>query len=265
MKWRFVFIIIIFVLQTFVHVGYASIEEDTEGLDKLADQSLQFAKVERREEAEKLLLLFSDRFMQLATEGHPYSMDEINIITVAEEEALKALRNEEKTTDEVVNELTRFRLAVDAIHNGKYPLWTGMKNSLMTSISQTKSAIEKQDSVAFQKELNHFLSLYNILYPAIKVDVTPERFQSVDAHVKYIDQYRPQVFSDQSKRKEFNKLEGQLKDMFNEMEEDDTDPSLWWVIISTGSIIIMTLSYVGWKKFKGNREKVLTKKKNTNI
>jgi len=46
--------------------------------------------VERREEAEKLLLLFSDRFMQLATEGHPYSMDEINIITVAEEDSVSS-------------------------------------------------------------------------------------------------------------------------------------------------------------------------------
>ena len=25
------------------------------------------------------------------------------------------------------------------------------------------------------------------------------------------------------------------------MDEDEADPSLWWVIISTGSIIIMTL------------------------
>lgn len=38
------------------------------------------------------------------------------------------------------------------------------------------------------------------------------------------------------------------------MEDDEADPSLWWVIISTGSIIIMTLSYVGWRKYQGDKE-----------
>lgn len=38
------------------------------------------------------------------------------------------------------------------------------------------------------------------------------------------------------------------------MDEDEADPSLWWVIISTGSIIIATLSYVGWRKYNGDKE-----------
>ena len=38
------------------------------------------------------------------------------------------------------------------------------------------------------------------------------------------------------------------------MDEDEADPSLWWVIISTGSIIILTLSYVGWRKYQGEKE-----------
>jgi sporulation protein YpjB len=38
------------------------------------------------------------------------------------------------------------------------------------------------------------------------------------------------------------------------MDQDQADPSLWWVIISTGSIIIMTLSYVGWRKYKGDKD-----------
>jgi len=46
-----------------------------------------------------------------------------------------------------------------------------------------------------------------------------------------------------------------LKNLFENMDEDEADPSLWWVIISTGSIIILTLSYVGWRKYKGDREK----------
>ena len=83
----------------------------------------------------------------------------------------------------------------------------------------------------------------------------------MDSQITFIDQYRPQVFSDQS-QSDIISLEDQLLDIFEEAEKDDADPSLWWVIISTGSIIIMTLSYVGWKKFKANDNQVHTRKKN---
>ena len=52
-------------------------------------------------------------------------------------------------------------------------------------------------------------------------------------------------------------LQTDLQALFeeNETEEDEADPSLWWVIISTGGIIISTLSYVGWRKYKGEKER----------
>ena len=135
----------------------------------------------------------------------------------------------------------------------------------MTAAQDTRKAVKDQDSVAFQEELNRLLAIYNILYPSLKIDVTPEKFQQVDAHLKFIDQYRPQVFSDSSKQKDIADLEGQLRDIFDEAEKDDTDPSLWWVIISTGSIILMTLSYVGYRKYKAREEIIHTKTKNRDI
>ena len=60
--------------------------------------------------------------------------------------------------------------------------------------------------------------------------------------------------TDQQAQLELDALQYDLKNIFENMEEDEADPSLWWVIISTGSIIILTLSYVGWKKYKGDKE-----------
>ena len=60
--------------------------------------------------------------------------------------------------------------------------------------------------------------------------------------------------TDQKAQLELDALQYDLKTIFENMEEDEADPSLWWVIISTGSIIILTLSYVGWKKYKGDKE-----------
>ncbi len=41
----------------------------------------------------------------------------------------------------------------------------------------------------------------------------------------------------------------------------EADPSLWWVIISTGGIIVLTLSYVGWRNIKAEKEKQYRYKK----
>ena len=73
--------------------------------------------------------------------------------------------------------------------------------------------------------------------------------------VKYIDEYRVHVLMKQKASQEFFALETNLQTIFEGVIEDEADPSLWWVIISTGSIIVLTLSYVGWRKFKGEREK----------
>ena len=53
-------------------------------------------------------------------------------------------------------------------------------------------------------------------------------------------------------------MKRKLQTIFEGLTEDEADPSLWWVIISTGSIIILTLSYVGWRKYKGERERSKT-------
>lgn len=234
-------------------------------IETIADQSLQFVKVDRRQEAEELLNVFSERFLDMASQGNQYSMDEINIVTIALEDAMNAVQDTEKSNQEAVNEMTKFRLAFDAVSHDKSPLWTKMRGQILEAVKDTREAVKNQDSVVFQEELNRLLNIYNILYPSLKIDVTPEKFQQVDAHLKFIDQYRPQVFSDSSEQKDMASLEGQLRDIFDEAEKDDTDPSLWWVIISTGSIILMTLSYVGFRKYKAREEITFTKKKNRDI
>jgi len=76
----------------------------------------------------------------------------------------------------------------------------------------------------------------------------------LDARINFIDVYRSQIVSNPKSLKELDGLETDLKKLFTDMDEDQVDPSLWWVIISTGSIIIMTLSYVGWRKYKGDKD-----------
>ncbi|WP_108671140.1 sporulation protein YpjB [Peribacillus acanthi] len=227
---------------------------DLKKLDEISDEALQMVKVKRYDESEKLLEYFSTQFLSMTVEAKFFSMDELRIITVAHNEALVTVQDETISYEKKVNAVTKLRLVTDAVYSNHQPLWTEMEGQIMSTFNQTKIAMKNKDSDGFHSYINRLLNQYDLIYPSLKVDLAPEKIQKLDARMSFIDQYRPQVFSDTTSQKELDALEKDLESIFDEMTEDETDPSLWWVIISTGSIIILTLSYVGWRKYKGDKE-----------
>ncbi|WP_079509539.1 sporulation protein YpjB [Mesobacillus jeotgali] len=234
---------------------YAEPQSPVEELDNISDQALQMVKLHRYDDANRMLEHFSEEFLLVAGNGRPFSMDELRIITVAHDEALEAVGNVDLGHAERMNRVTKFRLVIDAIASTHQPLWAEMEGPIMTVFNDMKTAAYEGDNDQFHSNLNSFLAMYNVIHPSMKIDITPERIQKVDAKVSFIDQYRPQVLQEASSQEELEALESDLQNIFDDMTEDEADPSLWWVMISTGSIIILTLSYVGWRKYKGNSEK----------
>ncbi|RFU69107.1 sporulation protein YpjB [Bacillus sp. V59.32b] len=226
-------------------------------LDEISDEALQLTKLKRYEDTEKMLTYFSERFLKVTAKEQIFSMDELRIITVAHNQALETVNNNEATEAEKDNAVTKFRLVVDAIKSTHQPLWTAMEDQMMVTFSQTRAAVEKQNPEEFHVQLNTLLSQYDLIYPSLKVDIAPEKIQKLDSRLQYINHNSIQVFSEKGSQKELEALQQDLKSIFDEMNEDEADPSLWWVIISTGSIIILTLSYVGWRKYKGGKEKTM--------
>lgn len=254
MKAKFLFLFSVLLLIA-PFASYAEQTSPVEELDEISDEALQMVKLQRYEDANRLLKHFSDEFLTVTGQGKPFSMDELRIITVAHDEAVEAAVNPDMAHAERMNRVIKFRLVIDAIASTHQPLWAEMEGPIMTVFSDVKKAAYEGDNDQFHANFNSFLSLYNVIYPSMKIDITPDRVQKIDAKVSFIDQYRPQVLSEVSSQDELNALEADLQTIFDEMTEDEADPSLWWVIISTGSIIILTLSYVGWRKYKGDNEK----------
>ncbi len=230
-------------------------------LDALSDKALEMTKLERYEDSEKMLTYFSNLFLQVTAEESIFNMDELRIITVAHSEALEAIQDGTMPNNEKVKLVTKFRLVIDAVKSTHQPLWTNMESSMMETFTQTKEASLQQNPEKFQQELSILLAQYDMIYPSLKVDLSSETIQQLDTRVHFINQSRTSLITNQQAQQELDALQYDLKSIFENMEEDEADPSLWWVIISTGSIIILTLSYVGWKKYKGSQEEVKARKK----
>lgn len=224
-------------------------------LNELSDEALQLTKSQRYEDAKIILDTFSDKFSTYTIKNQSFTMEELRIVTTAHNKAVEATTSVMMDPDKRINNVTQFRLVIDAISSTKEPLWTAMKDPIFTIFEKMKNAEAAGDQVSFDENLNSFLTLYEIIYPSMKIDVEVERLQRLDTRVRYVDRYRSHILTTPNGDEELTALETELQTVFEDVIEDEADPSLWWVIISTGSIIILTLSYVGWRKYKGEREK----------
>ncbi|GKU80995.1 sporulation protein YpjB [Niallia sp. NCCP-28] len=232
-------------------------------LDTLSDEALQLVKSERYEDAKKILDYFSNQFSVVSIKQKTFTMDELRIVTGAHDEAVEAISNASLNSNERVNTVTKFRLAVDAISSGKQPLWTQMEEPVMATYGEMEQALAAGNKRVYEEKMDSFLSLYQIIYPSLKLDVGTEQFQKLNALVEFIGTYRLQVFSNGGQQEEIATLQSELEDVFNQVYEDEADPSLWWVIISTGSIIILTLSYVAVRKYIGEKGEQKRKRKSS--
>ncbi|MDR6998533.1 sporulation protein YpjB [Neobacillus niacini] len=250
-KWLLLFAMVLLLAPISVNAEQTS---PMEKLDDISDEALQMVKFHRYDDAKQLLNYFSDQFTSIKNIQQPLTVDELRIINTSHDEALEAAASPDMKYEERINKLTKFRLVIDAIATSHRPLWTEMEGQIMTVFHQAKEAAQAHNSADFHYNFNKFLSLYNVIYPSMKVDVSAENIQRIDARIHFIDEYRTQMISDSKSQKELDGLDSDLKNLFENMDEDEADPSLWWVIISTGSIIIATLSYVGLRKYKGDKE-----------
>ncbi|MBO0958169.1 sporulation protein YpjB [Neobacillus sp. MM2021_6] len=252
MKIRWLFFLAIIIMLTPIPVN-AEQQTPMEKLDDISDEALQMVKFQRYEDAKKLLDYFSDQFTSITGTTKPLSMDEVRIVHTSHDEAMEAAVSANMKYEERINKLTKFRLVIDALATSHQPLWTEMEEQIMTAFHQAKAAATNGDTAQFHTNFNTFLSLYNVIYPSMKIDVPVENIQRLDARIDFINEYRSEIMTNPKSQQELRALDTDLKSLFANMEEDDADPSLWWVIISTGSIIIMTLSYVGWRKYQGDK------------
>lgn len=256
---------IVFIVMVWMMVPHASVFGQTSSsltqLDALSDKALEMTKMKRYEDSENMLTYFSELFLQMTAEEPIFDMDELRIITVAHNGALAAIQDDSMTSTEKMHAVTKFRLVMDAVKSTHQPMWTNLANPMLETFSQTEEAVRRQNIEQFQKELSVLLAQYEMIYPSLQVDLSTETIQQLDTRMQVINQSQMEMMTDAAAQQELVALQSDLKSIFEGMEEDEADPSLWWVIISTGGIIFTTLSYVGWKKYLGSQQERKARKK----
>ncbi|WP_102345792.1 sporulation protein YpjB [Bacillus sp. Marseille-P3661] len=248
---KIVFILLFLMFFSLPHSINAQNDEAWSYLDDIVDQALLLTKQEKYEEAKKMLTHFSEQFMKTYPKDENITMNDLRVITITTDEALKALTAVNQERQDSVKKVTQLRLAIDALHSEHQPLWKEMENTILKSFNALKSAALNNENENFKQQFNEFSEHLSIIYPSLVIDLDPDQIAKLDSHIRFLEKY--DSVSGKNKKEHLELMEKDLLIIFGSMEENEVDPSFIWVMVTTGSIIFSTLLYVGWRKYKSEQ------------
>ncbi|WP_088102191.1 sporulation protein YpjB [Halalkalibacter urbisdiaboli] len=227
-------------------------------LNHTSDQILQLVKQEKYEEAKQVLDYFSKSFLEMDFKQEEVTMSALRTVTIAFEHAQEAVTAVDLSHPERIHQVTAFRLAVDALSSEYHPLWIHTEKTVMNVFTEMKQAVEQGENQAFQHRINDFLRHYQMIKPALLIDLEPQQLQRIESQVTYLERLRTEYETEKAIR-HLELMETEFKTMYERVKEDSADPSLLWVMFTIGGMIVLSLSYVGYRKYRAEKGKVRAK------
>jgi sporulation protein YpjB len=226
----------------------------TNELSQLADNIYFLVKNKNYEEASLLMRSFANTFSKIEEEDLSVKLKEMEMLALSFHNLEKLLKEEDINPAFALRQVTEFRFLLDAMMTQHQPLWVEKEEAVRSAFTSMSESLVENNNVQFQASLNELLSLYDLIYPALYVDLTAGQLEKVEMHVQFLDKYRTSLANDVNAVKHIAEIQGDFDKLFaGELEEDDANPSLIWVMFSVGSIIFASLCFVGWRKYKGEK------------
>lgn len=230
--------------------------DDWDELEVLLDDSIQLVQQEEYEKATEVLSYFSEQFLKHERiHEKKVSPENLRTISLAYDQALQSVEEDELNQQMKIDDIVALRLALDAEISTYQPLWLEREKNVMDAFRNVEEAMEKEDSVSFQKSLNTFLYEFDIIYPSLTISLPDKQLQRLNAHLSYLDEFRYMMLENKSGRTQLKVIKEDLMEVFQGVKKDEASPSFIWFMIITGSIILFTLTYVGFRKYKGEKDK----------
>lgn len=247
------FIIGILLFPSFI-VFASETEQNWNKINNLADHVLQLGKQQKYEEAKKIIANFSTIFLKAAAEKE-LTLKETKMVIYSYEQAESALNAVNMHEEERFNKLLQFRLTVNAVTNEHQPIWRDTEKFVLDPLNHAVKALEANERNQFQMHLNEFLSNYEVIRPSLVIDLPKHEAERYDSYIKFLEHYRNQLEEGSNKNKQLSEIQREFQLLFKNEKHSSADPELLGLIYTLGSIIAVTLIYVGWRKYKGNKHK----------
>ncbi|MFC7392647.1 sporulation protein YpjB [Scopulibacillus cellulosilyticus] len=163
--------------------------------------------------------------------------------------------DKEVADNEKRQKAVEFRLSIDALESNQDPLWKGLKGQLLTPFEKMEEAVKQGNGITFQYELNKFLDVYEMIYPAMLIDVNQHELTLVNDEVNTVSNNRITMMQNKNKGNQLNKTYQDLNQLFSNKMKKPIQQQLFWAVFIIGGLTVITLIYVSWRKYKGQVRK----------
>ncbi|UOY93456.1 sporulation protein YpjB [Ectobacillus sp. JY-23] len=223
-------------------------------INHLLDESWQLVKQQEYDKARQILLYASQQQIHAKLPQH------VQVISTAYNKAIETM-GDVVSPQEVESDMLALRLVIDAESSHFQPLWLSRETAVMSAFDRIEQANKDENAESFRTAINDFLYEMNIIYPSLLVDLPKGEVQRLDKHFVYLEHAKT-VMANESSKQQLSAIKHDVQQVFQYPKADVLAGSTIWVMITTGLIIIATLTYVGFRKYKGEQEKKRRKSKN---
>ncbi|MDQ0299420.1 sporulation protein YpjB [Salibacterium salarium] len=187
------------------------------------------------------------------------SFDEYNMDTYQLSELFRSFdRAGEAVTRAGLDERTRlqyitaFRLAVDASISEDHPLWKKSGERLILLLDDINKQIENGNTDEAVQAFREWRHQFETIRPAMYTGMKEEEILPLTSYIQHLDN---EEWIETDGQDNLKKLKELFQKALSNEERSNVDPSLWAVILSIGGVLFVSLTYAGWKKYKGEKER----------
>lgn len=234
----------LFLIFILFFIGNGQLSSESEYIKKLVQHSDELYQMIRSNQFEQAKQLSRQIEKDWSSKHYSLTLKEAKMLSFTFFQVKESLNRVDLSKTECENRALQFRLVTDTLQTNYQPLWKESKIKVIKQFEQCQ-----QNSL----ECTTFLEQFHLLLPAISLDVTEERYVRLQSYVAFLERL--------TKENDLNEYDEQLEEikqelvlLFDQQEENAVDPGFIWFVLMVGSFIMLSLLYVGWKKYKGEQE-----------
>ncbi|QDI89971.1 hypothetical protein EPH95_01290 [Salicibibacter halophilus] len=224
-------------------------QEDWAYIDAEAEEIVTLVQSENYEEGRARLQALADDLTAADYEAMALDVHDMGTIIMSYERLAGGLTEVSLARDERLAEAMGFHYAVDAVLHPENPKWKETRHDVEEQLAQLRDAASEGGS-SFQHAWNDWRKTFEMIHPAATLRLSPSEREEVRTLVSFMDEHSHRLKDEKEAQPFFDALEKQMIRLY-EGDIEENDPSLITVIAIVGGAILLSLSYAGWKKYRG--------------
>lgn len=226
-------------------------EEPLEGkIERLTIELLEAVKKQQFGEAKQIIEDISILFPTMKYDGLT-TVEGIEAISSAIIQVKGELAALQPKYDTALYHTTQLYLAIDALFHPSQPIWNRYYFRINKDIEQIQNSLASKNQKEFQESLQLLQSHYLLIKPSLYVVRPPYMIEKIDSLIIAIS-----TQSDKQKAWLVTQLQKEFELIFSGKEEEVfgnqiAQNNFWKTSFGMALVIFVVLSYVIWKKFKG--------------